>query len=368
MFEAFTTGAAGLGAEAAADGSAGGAGPDAACSAGSAWAAASKGQQQQPQPPPPSSLEDVLYRYKAGEILLCKAVGEVVAFWRAGGRGWDAIDAELRAAEPAVDARLAATAEIARSDSAGSREEVEAWVRRAGAGGKGGEDDGEGREEDEDGASSSCASSSAPPPRRRWVPTAGDGLSPGAKPLPSAGLGLNGSDLFSAEHLISHARAAVDLLDMTEESKRWHQVSSGALQMWHQHDRERGCQLFRVHCVLDEALVVSLGGGPFWGWGEGRSECLAVILAGGSSTQELGGADHPAPQCTGSSSKPRPITSLPTAAEHPDRLPRGRPGHHLEPGPERPEREGGLFGGAGRVGWHWLGRWQPSSCNRRACG
>jgi len=114
--------------------------------------------------------------------------------------------------------------------------------------------------------------------RKRWVPHSGDPvINVEAYPLAPAGLGLNGSDLYSAEHLMGHTRAAVALLELAEESKGWRQVSHGALQLWHQHDMERGLQLFRAHCVLDETMLVGWGWG--WGWGVGGLGGLRCAVA-----------------------------------------------------------------------------------------
>jgi hypothetical protein len=106
-----------------------------------------------------------------------------------------------------------------------------------------------------------------PPPRRRprrWVPTTGDSLSPGAAPLPSEGLGIGGTDLFSAAHVAGHVRAATELLERLEQSRRWKQVAAGALSMWHCHDRENKVQQFKLHCVVEEPMLVGGGGGLPW--------------------------------------------------------------------------------------------------------
>jgi hypothetical protein len=111
-------------------------------------------------------------------------------------------------------------------------------------------------------------------PHRRWVPTNGDALTPGVQPLPSAGLGCGGADLFSADHLIAHVRTAAEVMIKLEESKGWKQVAFGSLQMFHHRDKDSDVQSFKVHCVLEESMLVSSLRGCLGG-GEG-AVCAAV--------------------------------------------------------------------------------------------
>lgn len=162
-----------------------------------------------------------------GDIFLCKAVGETLAYWRSSGLSLDDLEAALMAAEARVDAALAQKGDCCGADD--------------------------------------VCRDQRPTQDRRWSPTIGDAISPDAKPISSQGLGIGGVDLFSAAHLMAHLRTAVAMMEQLEESKSWRQVATGGLQLWSTRDKQRDIQRCRANFIVEEPMLVrTFGGGGVW--------------------------------------------------------------------------------------------------------
>jgi hypothetical protein len=193
------------------------------------------------------------------------------------------------------------------------------------------------------GAKAGGAGARAPPgPRRRWVPTVHDSLNPKARQMLPTGLGCGGEDLYSAAHVAKHVRVAAGLMVQLEESKKWKQVAHGGLQMWHCHDKERKLQQFKVHCVIEQPMLVS-----------GRAARLVggtrVACRGSGAAARKAGASTPAAlrkTWAHVSSCFCPLHPPPEPGLH---LPRGGPLHCVEPHRQRDAgaRAGGRGGGWG---------------------
>lgn len=203
-----------------------------------------------------------------GDIYLCKAVGELLAYSKSAGITVDELARILSEAEPRVDAAVAARASRQHGQAQPPQQQQQHIVQQqpaqdqgqqaaggqqqgSAAGGGGGVQaaaaagsSGQGLQRQPSlplqqqqpavgGPSQQQQHQSSPWPRPsgRWVPTSGDSLTPGVTPLPSAGLGIGGSDLFSAAHVAGHVRAASEMLGQLEVSNSWKQVAHGNLQV-----------------------------------------------------------------------------------------------------------------------------------------
>lgn len=218
---------------------------------------------------------------RQGKAFLCKAVGELVAYWKASGISLDALEQALLEAEAKIDAEQQQQVQQQVASSSGdscdrqqqqpsssstSAAEQQPPLQQISPSGR------QQQQQQQQGEIQAEAAENVQQPQqqlphrsrcpKRWVPTRFDSLSPNAKPLPTEGIGCNGADLFSAAHVMAHVRVAADLLHQLEESKQWKQVAFGALQLWHHHDKEKGLQHFRVHCIIEEPMLVGGGGGP----------------------------------------------------------------------------------------------------------
>jgi len=188
-------------------------------------------------------VEYALRRYKQGDIVLCNAVGELLAYTKSSGVSLDDLERTLKAAEPRIDAQL-------------PKQQQQQQQQRSGGG--------MGHRLSSSGGQQQQQQQHRRLLGKRWVPTTGDSLAPGVQSLPSTGLGIGGADLFSANHVVAHVRTAAEIIQKLEDSQKWKQVAFGALQMYHHHERDSNVQHFKVHCVLEESMLVSLGWGAGW--------------------------------------------------------------------------------------------------------
>lgn len=235
-------------------------------------------------------LKMMLWRYKKGEDALCKTVGGLLTHCKQHGTTLDELEAALADAEAQPegdeDQEMASGASSngggggggggggdrgslgdsgcegggesggegggARADAAGRRDQQQK------------DDAAEARERRKPGSWPTGARggpgelprpSQQRSPGVHWTPTAGDCLIPGVKELPSSGLGMGGSDLFSAAHVAGHVRAAAGFMEQLESSKGWRQLSFGALHTWHYHDKGAELHHFKAQCVIEEPLL-----------------------------------------------------------------------------------------------------------------